>query len=283
MDYCGECQKAIDNALSKIPERYSYKMELIPKEDFDYINKTIDTQYLEYKKEISNNLLGGFGVTSITMGDEYVDIEGCYINHIYYTRGIKKNGEIEIKQSMEYDLIDKKLKEEEFFKSSDLYTKIDDEKITCSREDIQRRIEFLKATNKGSNIKLTDFSKEHNSMFSLNNDLLDAINKLNNTGVNMNNNFIYEFKKECKKSCNLKLQLLMLIIIKFYLLEPFLRVTSWYPPSTILVADTSVSPVPGIIVDSTTGASEKNTSLRSTASAPVLSNNTIGSPLTGSV
>ena len=109
MDYCGECQKAIDDALSKIPERYSYKMELIPKEDYDYISKTIDTQYQEYKKEISNNLLGGFGVTSITMGDEYVDIEGCYINHIYYTRGTKENGDVEIKQSMEYDLIDKKL------------------------------------------------------------------------------------------------------------------------------------------------------------------------------
>ena len=109
MDYCGECQKAIDDALSKIPERYSYKMELIPKEDYDYINKTIDTQYQEYKKELSNNLLGGFGITSITMGDEYVDIEGCYINHIYYTRGTKENGDVEIKQSMEYDLIDKKL------------------------------------------------------------------------------------------------------------------------------------------------------------------------------
>ena len=109
MDYCGECQKAIDDALSKIPERYSYKMELIPKEDYDYISKTIDTQYQEYKKEISNNLLGGFGITSITMGDEYVDIEGCYINHIYYTRGTKENGDVEIKQSMEYDLIDKKL------------------------------------------------------------------------------------------------------------------------------------------------------------------------------
>ena len=109
MDYCGECQKAIDDALSKIPERYSYKMELIPKEDYDYISKTIDTQYQEYKKEISNNLLGGFGITSITMGDEYVDIEGCYINHIYYTRGTKENGDVEIKQSMEYDLIEKKL------------------------------------------------------------------------------------------------------------------------------------------------------------------------------
>jgi hypothetical protein len=84
-------------------------MELIPKEDYDYINKTIDTQYQEYKKEITNNVLGVFGVTSIAMGDEYVDIEGCYINHIYYTRGTKENGDIEIKQSMEYDLIDKKL------------------------------------------------------------------------------------------------------------------------------------------------------------------------------
>lgn len=106
MDYCGECQKAIDDALSKIPERYSYKMELIPKEDYDYINKTIDTQYLEYKKETSGNV---FGLTQIVIENEYDTVEGCYINHIYYTRGTKENGDIEIKQSMEYDLIDKKL------------------------------------------------------------------------------------------------------------------------------------------------------------------------------
>ena len=106
MDYCGDCQKAINDALSKIPERYSYKMELIPKEDFDYINKTIDTQYLEYKKETSGNV---FGLTKIIIENEYDFVEGCYFNYIYYTRGIKKNGEIEIKQSMEYDLIDKKL------------------------------------------------------------------------------------------------------------------------------------------------------------------------------
>lgn len=106
MDYCGQCQKAINDALSKIPEKYSYKMELIPKEDFDYISKTIDTQYLEYKKEISGNV---FGLTQIVIENEYDAVEGCYINHIYYTRGFKKGGEIEIKQSMEYDLIDKKL------------------------------------------------------------------------------------------------------------------------------------------------------------------------------
>ena len=106
MDYCGECQKAINDALSKIPEKYSYKMELIPKEDFDYINKTIDTQYLEYKKETSGNV---FGLAQIVIENEYDAVEGCYIDYIYYTRGTKENGDIEIKQSMEYDLIDKKL------------------------------------------------------------------------------------------------------------------------------------------------------------------------------
>lgn len=109
MDYCGECQKAINNALSKITKRYTYKMELISKEDFDYVNKTIDTQYQEYKKEISNNVLGVFRGTSIIIENDYDTIEGCYINHIYYIRGTKENGDIEIKQSMEYDLIDKKL------------------------------------------------------------------------------------------------------------------------------------------------------------------------------
>lgn len=106
MDYCGECQKAINDALSKIPVRYSYKMELISKEEFDYVNKIIDTQYQEYKKETSGNV---FGLTQSVIENEYVDIDGCYFGHIYYTRGTKENGDIEIKQSMEYDLIDKKL------------------------------------------------------------------------------------------------------------------------------------------------------------------------------
>ena len=44
----------------------------------------------------------------------------------------------------------------------------------------------VEAGMEGSNIKLTDFSREHNSMFSLNNDLLDAINKLNNTLASFN-------------------------------------------------------------------------------------------------
>lgn len=44
----------------------------------------------------------------------------------------------------------------------------------------------IEAGMEGSNIKLTDFSREHNSMFSLNNDLLDAINKLNNTLASFN-------------------------------------------------------------------------------------------------
>ena len=44
----------------------------------------------------------------------------------------------------------------------------------------------VEAGMEGSNIKLTDFSKEHNSMFSLNGDLLDAINKLNETLASFN-------------------------------------------------------------------------------------------------
>jgi len=44
----------------------------------------------------------------------------------------------------------------------------------------------IEAGMEGSNIKLTDFSKEHNSMFSLNGDLLDAINKLNETLASFN-------------------------------------------------------------------------------------------------
>lgn len=107
MDFCGECQKVINDALLKIPQKFSYKMELIPDKDFDYINKCINSEKEKYIKEITDRVR--FATASFYPGDEYKDVEGCYINYIYYIRGIKENGDVEIKQSMEYDLISQKL------------------------------------------------------------------------------------------------------------------------------------------------------------------------------
>lgn len=106
MDYCGECQKAINYVLSKIPKKISYKMELIPNYEFHKINHIITEQKNAYDENIKNK---PFAMTEMIGDMGYEKIDGCYIGHVLYIRGTKENGDIEIKQSMEYDLINKKL------------------------------------------------------------------------------------------------------------------------------------------------------------------------------
>lgn len=75
-------------------------------------------------------------------------------------------------------LIDKKLKEEEFFKSSDLYTKIDDEKITRSREDIQRRIEEIDREIENKVKRYSSAQKQYHGDNALSNRLEGEIDSL---------------------------------------------------------------------------------------------------------
>ena len=107
MEYCRECQKAINDALAKIPEKYSWKMELVQDKDFDYINKMIDFEKEKHRKEITNGVR--FEMSKLSFTRDYKELEGCYINHIYYIRGIKENDDVEIKESVEFDTINKKL------------------------------------------------------------------------------------------------------------------------------------------------------------------------------
>ena len=111
MDYCGECQTAINNALSNIPKKISYQMELIPHEDFNKINKIIDEEKEKRLKESKTMCM----CMEMVKNQNYKNIEGCYIDHVYYIRGVKENNEIEIKQSMEYDLINKCLTGKKYY------------------------------------------------------------------------------------------------------------------------------------------------------------------------
>lgn len=111
MDYCGECQTAINIALSNIPKKISYQMELIPHEDFNKINKIIDE---EKEKRLKESKTMGMCMEMVK-NQNYKYIEGCYIDHVYYIRGVKENNEIEIKQSMEYDLINKCLTGKKYY------------------------------------------------------------------------------------------------------------------------------------------------------------------------
>lgn len=110
----------------------------------------------------------------------YVNIDGFIYEEYSHAKDIlERMGEasvsIEINiTQLSYDAKEKLLLIEDFYLNG----------VTILGKDPNGK--DVKAGMEGSNIKLTDFSREHNSMFSLNNDLLDAINKLNNTLASFN-------------------------------------------------------------------------------------------------
>ena len=110
----------------------------------------------------------------------YVNIDGFIYEEYSHAKDIlERMGEasvsIEINVTqLSYDAKEKLLLIEDFYLNG----------VTILGKDPDGK--NIEAGMEGSNIKLTDFSREHNSMFSLNNDLLDAINKLNNTLASFN-------------------------------------------------------------------------------------------------
>ena len=110
----------------------------------------------------------------------YVNIDGFIYEEYSHAKDIlERMGEasvsIEINVTqLSYDAKEKLLLIEDFYLNG----------VTILGKDPNGK--DVEAGMEGSNIKLTDFSREHNSMFSLNNDLLDAINKLNNTLASFN-------------------------------------------------------------------------------------------------
>lgn len=100
-EYCAECQKAIDKALSKIPIKF--KPQLVEIEDDELLST------LEKIKE-KDNQKGCIKLTSITAG--LYDIEDCY-THDWKEYWIKYNRETPEEKhlfvAMQYDIINKKL------------------------------------------------------------------------------------------------------------------------------------------------------------------------------
>jgi hypothetical protein len=108
-DYCSECQKAIDNALKNIPKKYEPRLQKINDEnEINIINKIFDEEKEKYFKEVkvcAAKVIGDWG---------YKNVECCYIDNIEFYRCFNDNNEIEIKVSMEYDLINDKFTEKRY-------------------------------------------------------------------------------------------------------------------------------------------------------------------------
>ena len=108
-DYCSDCQKAIDNALNNNPKKYEPRLQKITDaNEIIIINKIFDEEKEKYFKEVklyAAKVIGDWG---------YKNVECCYIDNIEFYRCFNDNNEIEIKVSMEYDLINDKFTEKRY-------------------------------------------------------------------------------------------------------------------------------------------------------------------------
>lgn len=104
MEYCGECQTAINEALSKIPVKF--KPTLVPVTD-EKTKEFLDTLFKQEKEKFYSEkhlnfakLVGNYG---------YETVEECTFQWVRYIRGVKTDGSVEYKVEKEYDISKKEI------------------------------------------------------------------------------------------------------------------------------------------------------------------------------
>jgi hypothetical protein len=101
MEYCVECQTAINDALAKIPVRYVKKYIFVSDQEEIARLKTIfeDEKAKHYTK---NNIIHA----ALMIPDwGYNDVEKCYIDWVEYYKCVEDDGRILFKVAMEYDTV----------------------------------------------------------------------------------------------------------------------------------------------------------------------------------
>lgn len=100
MYYCAECRKAIDDALSKIPQKcrpyYSFVTNSETKEKLERVFKEEREKFEKSNHINAARLVGDYG---------YESVEECTVDWVKYLRGVKKDGTVEFKVEKEYDLL----------------------------------------------------------------------------------------------------------------------------------------------------------------------------------
>lgn len=124
MEYCAECQKAINKALEAIPRRYVVKYTLLDDSNDKNISKTRMDLNKVFDEERSIYKSTSFVTISQMMPDwGYEEVEKCFIDGIEYFRCTKKDGGIDFKVGMEYDVIDKKFTGNKYYDNKNPYRK----------------------------------------------------------------------------------------------------------------------------------------------------------------
>lgn len=116
MEYCAECQKAIDKALETIPRRYVVKYTLLDDSNDKGISKIrIDLNKVFDEEREKYNETAFIKFSQMIPDWGYEDVEKCFIDGIEYFRCTKKDGSTVFLAGMEYDVIDKKLTGNNYF------------------------------------------------------------------------------------------------------------------------------------------------------------------------
>ena len=104
MEYCGECQTAINDALSKIPVKF--RPTLVPVTD-EKTKEFLDTLFKQEKEKFYS---GSLPIVAKLVGDYgYETVEECTFQWVRYIRGVKTDGSVEYKVEKEYDVSKKEI------------------------------------------------------------------------------------------------------------------------------------------------------------------------------
>lgn len=108
--YCGICATAIRDALAKIPVRYigaKYKIE--EEAEIYRINQIFNQEKYQFDNSKSIKM------AKVIPDWGYDKVEGCQIDKVEYYRCTKENGEVDLYVLKEYDLIEKKYTDKNYF------------------------------------------------------------------------------------------------------------------------------------------------------------------------
>ena len=110
MDYCAECQKAIDDALAKIPLRIVKKYTLADAKEIEHISKIFEEEKEKYystpKLINAAKMIPDWNCESVEM---------CYIDRTEYYKCVDYDGTILYKVAVEYDVIEEKFTGKKYF------------------------------------------------------------------------------------------------------------------------------------------------------------------------
>ena len=108
MDYCAECQKAIDDALAKIPHRIVKKYTLVDAKEIKRISKIFEKEkYYSTPKFLNcRKMIPDWNCESVEL---------CYIDKTEYYKCVEYDGTILYKVAVEYDVIEEKFTGKKYF------------------------------------------------------------------------------------------------------------------------------------------------------------------------